>query len=716
MKSLLQNEEFAHLYPQGLDFMSWLEKPATRPDEGYLLSAAVSCPLIAVTQLAHYYIICKIQLLTPGEHLLAVAGHSQGIVTSLAIGLSDSWESFMENSLKAVSLMLFVGARTALKFPLTVLSSEMVDDSFQNGEGRPTPMLIIRDLSLDQVEGFVTQTNKDLPESRRIAISLYNGATNLVLSGPPKSLYSLNLILRKIKAPNGVDVAPAEAKFKFSNQFLSIYAPFNSCLLKDTYKLIAKDITNSGIEFSPLDIKVPVYDTYNGDNLQEYESTQECSLTSRVVKLITELPVHWEAVPKFTSTDVVELGQIDSFGLSEKIEERVEYAIFSGTGFCCIYDALERHYKFYIDLTLEDFLTPICDRLKELIQSDSSIASQHPKGLDFLNWLQNPEQRPNQDYLLTTPVSCPLATLIQLADYCLQCKIMGLDPGQYSSHFAGAAGPSQGIIAAVVIDLSDSWNSFLKNSLQAVSLMLFIGARTGPAYESAPLEMSLDTAQNAEGVPSSMLVVVGIALQQVKEFITQANKSLSPDKQVCISVFNSPKNFGVTGPPESLYELTLILRKLKAPKVLVEPSISIPAKDPSIMKMFRSMFIGNQSQNKIKQAPPEKPETPLDFSYGFHPIFAPFHSHLLKDSFKIIVEDLTNSGIEFSSKDSKIPVYDTNIGANLQDYDNTDQEYLFTSRLVKLITELPVHWEAAINFGPATATRFGSQDILDAVI
>lgn len=301
------------IYTEGLDILKWLDNPDTTPDQDYLLSVPVSCPLICVIQLAHYTITCKVLGMTPGDfrqYLSGATGHSQGIVTAIAIASSGSWESFLENSLKAVSLMFFIGSRSLLAYPRTTLPPTMLQDSLENGEGRPSPMLSVRDLSQEQVEEFITQTNKHLPEDKHIAISLVNGPRNLVVSGPPESLYGLNLTLRNNKAAAGLDqsrIPFSQRKLKFSNRFLPIFAPFHSYLLNDSHQFILQDVENEKIDFAINEIKVPVYDTFNGENFQGFQPKEE-SLVSRVVRLITQLPVHWEAATNFKSTHILDFG------------------------------------------------------------------------------------------------------------------------------------------------------------------------------------------------------------------------------------------------------------------------------------------------------------------------------------------------------------------------------------------------------------------------
>lgn len=298
------------IYTQGFNIKNWLKSPNKTPDQDYLLSVPVSCPLICVIQLAHYAVTCKTLGVTPGEFrdsLSGATGHSQGLVTAVAIASSDSWESFYENSLKAVTLLFFIGARCLTTYPRTSLPPTMLQDSLENGEGRPSPMLSVRDLSREEVESFIASTNKHLPVDKHIAISLVNGGRNLVVSGPPESLYGLNLTLRNNKAPSGLDQARipfSERKLKFSNRFLPIFAPFHSHLLEPATDLILADVEADKLAFLSKDLKIPVFDTYSGENFQDNKG----DVTANVIKCITQLPVHWEQATSFESTHLLDFG------------------------------------------------------------------------------------------------------------------------------------------------------------------------------------------------------------------------------------------------------------------------------------------------------------------------------------------------------------------------------------------------------------------------
>ncbi|KAK9458207.1 acyl transferase domain-containing protein [Dipodascopsis uninucleata] len=310
---LAADERTVEVYSSGLDIMRWLRDPDSTPDLDYLVSAPVSLPLIGVTQLAHYAATCKILGKEPGElrsYLRGTTGHSQGIITAAAIAASSTWESFFEVSTKVLNVLFWIGCRSQQTYPRTSLAPLVIQDSQNEGEGNPSPMLSVRDLSKSQVQKHVDLTNQHLPEEKHITISLENGARNFVVTGPPQSLYGLSLSLRKSRAPPGLEqnrVPYSQRKLKFSNKFLPITAPFHSPYLYSAYDLVVADLEAAGVDIAPEDLKIPVYDTFDGHNLQHL-TEEDGSIVKRLVKLVTSLPVHWETATSFKATHILDFG------------------------------------------------------------------------------------------------------------------------------------------------------------------------------------------------------------------------------------------------------------------------------------------------------------------------------------------------------------------------------------------------------------------------
>ena len=310
LQSLARDPKAEKMYSKGLDIMSWLQDRDTQPDTDYLVSAPVSLPLIGLVQLAHYQVACKALGRTPGdilERFSGTTGHSQGIVTAAAIATADSWESFAKASKDAVTMLFWIGMRSQQAYPRTSLAPAILQDSVENGEGAPTPMLSIRDLSRTQVQENIDATNEHLPSERHIAISLVNSARNFVVTGPPISLYGLNLRLRKVKAPTGLDqnrIPFTERKVRFVNRFLPITAPFHSPLLTSAYQQIQEDVKD--IKISGKDMHIAVYDTNTGKDLRQQG---KADVVASLVRMITQDPVNWEKATVFPgATHILDFG------------------------------------------------------------------------------------------------------------------------------------------------------------------------------------------------------------------------------------------------------------------------------------------------------------------------------------------------------------------------------------------------------------------------
>jgi len=310
LSQLSRDVQAQKLYPKGLDIMRWLQDKDSQPDVDYLVSAPVSLPLIGVTQLAHYVVTCRVLGSNPGnvrDRFSGTTGHSQGVVTAAVISAADSWESFDKLARDALTMLFWIGCRSQQAYPRTSLAPHTIQDSMSNGEGTPTPMLSVRDLSRDAIQTHIDATNQHLPEDRHIAISLINSARNFVVTGPPMSLYGLNLRLRKVKAPTGLDqtrIPFTDRKVRFVNRFLPITAPFHSKYLEDATNQLKEDLKDISIPIKSLNI--PLYNTHTGEDIRS-DGTKNVVLS--LVKMITQDNVNWELATVFPkATHILDFG------------------------------------------------------------------------------------------------------------------------------------------------------------------------------------------------------------------------------------------------------------------------------------------------------------------------------------------------------------------------------------------------------------------------
>lgn len=310
LQSLARDEDAIKLYSKGMDIIQWLHDRDSQPDTEYLVSAPVSLPLIGLVQLAHYMATCKAVGKEPGDVLdrfAGTTGHSQGIITAAVIATVTSWESFARAAKNALTMLFWIGLRSQQAYPRTSLAPSILQDSVENGEGVPTPMLSIRDLHRSAVQDHIDATNQHLPEDRHISISLVNSARNFVVTGPPISLYGLNLRLRKVKAPTGLDqnrVPYTQRKIRFVNRFLPITAPFHSQYLRSAFDTIAEDLED--IRIPAKSLRISVFDTNTGEDLR---SRDDDDLVPALVRMITRDPVNWETATVFNkATHIIDFG------------------------------------------------------------------------------------------------------------------------------------------------------------------------------------------------------------------------------------------------------------------------------------------------------------------------------------------------------------------------------------------------------------------------
>lgn len=310
LQLLARDPKAEKLYPKGLDVLRWLNNKDAQPDIDYLVSAPVSFPLIGLTQLAHYVVTCRVLGTHPGhirERFAGTTGHSQGVVTAAAIAASGTWGAFDKAARDALTILFWIGARSQQAYPRTSLAPNVLKDSIDNGEGSPTPMLSIRDLPRSVVQKHIDTTNEHLPEGRHIGISLVNSARNFVVTGPPMSLYGLNLQLRKVKAPTGLDqtrVPFTERKVRFVNRFLPITAPFHSPYLAEAINHLESDLKD--VVMKADDLGIPVFDTNSGEDIRD---KHEKNIVPSLVRMICKDPVNWEkATVMPNATHILDFG------------------------------------------------------------------------------------------------------------------------------------------------------------------------------------------------------------------------------------------------------------------------------------------------------------------------------------------------------------------------------------------------------------------------
>lgn len=246
--------------PHGINIRSWLDDESTIPSEEYLSCAAVSIPMIEMTQLAHYEKliqsgISRAELVTAAA---GTSGHSQGLIPATLSAMGIEGEDYYAEMKKYIKYLLYLGVRCQEVYTEFEASPEEKSEAEELGSANPSPMVAVLGEEHEFIEGLVKETNANLPAEKQIYISLYNTPNNRILSSFRSSLIAFH---RQHKA------VLDEKKIKFV--YLRTTCPFHSPLLEAIKAPIEEDIQRIGFSYTGSELKVPVYSFYDGKNLQD---------------------------------------------------------------------------------------------------------------------------------------------------------------------------------------------------------------------------------------------------------------------------------------------------------------------------------------------------------------------------------------------------------------------------------------------------------------
>ncbi|KAK5625746.1 hypothetical protein RRF57_001462 [Xylaria bambusicola] len=307
-------------FDHGMDVMRWLENPITQPDVEYLIAAPLSFPIIGLAQLAHVVVVCYVLGIHPGqfrEHLAGVTGHSQGIVTAAVIAASADKDSFMRHAKDALTVLFFIGMRSQQAYAPPSIAPEVIDDTEKHGEGTPTSALCVRGLARAIVERYVETANKHLLADEKIVIALINSPRNLVMTGPPMSLYGFCRLLRDIQGPADLDdtrIRFSQRKRRFVKHFLPITAPFHSSYLAEAVRQLENEDLRS-TKISSEELGIPLYSTYTGQDIRD--ELQSENIIPLLIRLICLDRVHWEkAIAMPGATHMLDFGPGGTVGVA----------------------------------------------------------------------------------------------------------------------------------------------------------------------------------------------------------------------------------------------------------------------------------------------------------------------------------------------------------------------------------------------------------------
>ncbi len=311
------------LFAQGFDLMKWIEDPASAPGEAYLSSSGVSQPAIFVSQMANYVLSLKHGYNSPDffNNIKKAYGHSQGVmpavVASMALG---NEEKLAEKSRAVVTYLFWQGTRMEQAYRSHDIDPALVAASVKDEEGVPSPMASITGLTLDQLKGFIKQTNKNLPDAEKLddSPSLINAYSRINVSGPVTSLLRLRNVIKGYLAreKKRIDKEKISRKLpEFSWAFMPVSAPFHSAkYMAPIPKQLRADMDRLGIRFDAAELNFDVLSTIDGSSL-----LGSPDLLQALIDMQSIGAVDWRAVTAKLSaengiTHVIDYGPTDGIG------------------------------------------------------------------------------------------------------------------------------------------------------------------------------------------------------------------------------------------------------------------------------------------------------------------------------------------------------------------------------------------------------------------
>ena len=340
------------------------------------------------------------------------------------------------------------------------------------------------------------------------------------------------------------------------------------------------------------------------------------------------------------------------------------YTVFGGQGTDEKYfDDIRELYTTYQPI-VEDLVISTRVLLSNLA-CQSKYEHHYLRGVNICDWITNPGLQPEIDYLVSAPISFPLIGLLQLMQYKATVHQLGYEPKEMHQLIAGTTGHSQGIICAAVIAAADSWERYDKLSVDAITVLAFIGLLSQEAF---PATTSSDIAlakgdSDSQEAPTCMLSVRELPLSAIEEIVHSLNCNLPQSSRLEVSLINGSHNIVVSGPPASLCGLTSQFRSMKS--------------------------CGSQTKLPFSKRLPT-------INYSFLSITAPFHSSYLAEVPSALSKLLEH--ISISGGDLQIPVYSTKDGSDLR----VKKAINIVPELIRMITVDRLAWLQATKFPGAT--------------
>lgn len=303
--------------PHGLEPRKWLDDESTIPSEEYLGCAAVSIPMIQMTQLAHLEALTQAgyDRTSLVQASVGGTGHSQGLIPSTLVSLGLEGDDYLEAVKKYTKYVLYIGVRSQEIFPFFDPTPEEAKKAEELGAANPAPMVAVLGEEHSYIEDLVARENEKLEGDKKIYISLYNSPNNRILSSFRSSLIQFHEANKD---------AFEEKKIKFV--YLRTTCPFHSPLMEAMLPLFEKDLERIQFNYQGSELKFPIYSFYDQRNYQSEPDMPRALARDMVLQTL-----YWDKPMKAAAESNPAVSHIVDFGPG-KTSQRLSMDSLKGIG------------------------------------------------------------------------------------------------------------------------------------------------------------------------------------------------------------------------------------------------------------------------------------------------------------------------------------------------------------------------------------------------
>lgn len=312
---------------------------------------------------------------------------------------------------------------------------------------------------------------------------------------------------------------------------------------------------------------------------------------------------------------------------------------------------------------LRQLVRAIGSRLYDLSTQDEFSSYYEGRQLDLEAWISDTAAAPDTAFISSAPVSAPIIGALSLARYCVTCHIVGYHPGEMRYLLHAATGHSQGLLAAIGIAASASWDNFYQNAQLIVEVLFRLGWECHHAAPHSFVPAAKYVEDDNANTPSYMLNVRGLRRKEIEAVINHINVGLPADKVLFLALVNAFDQFVIAGPVASLLCLERHLMEIS-------------------------------SKDKDQSRVPFNDRKPC-VQHGFIPVSTPFHTPYLTRAATRVKQYFSDRSI--NSHQLAIPVYHTQTGLDLR-----QREGNVLSMAIEAIASEECNWPSALAGYPAS--------------